>query len=747
MAEQKEKLFSEFEPVSTEAWVAKITADLKGVPFEKKLVWKTGEGFNANPFYRLEDLEGLKTTTALPGEFPYVRGTKKDNDWKVRQNIEVTCFKAANEKALDILNKGITSLGFIIKGDEVSAENIATLLDGICPACVELNFKTCNCKAAKLIEILAAYFASKGVDVEKCEGSVNYDPFKKPLIKGRKNENWVEGAQAVLEAAKALPKYKVLAVNAFELNNAGAYIAQELGFALAWGNELLAKLTDAGCNVDEVAKRIKFNFGISSNYFMEIAKFRAARWLWAEIVAAYKPACECACKMAVHAQTSKWNMTIYDAHVNLLRSQTEAMSAAIAGVDSITVRPFNEAYETPDDFSERIARNQQLLLKEESHFDKVVDPAAGSYTVEVFTNSIADVAWKLFLETEEKGGFGAQANAGEIQAAVNASNEARHKAVATRRETLLGTNQFPNFTEVAAEKIKKEEGACCCQNKEGHSCGEPEIAALNFARGGSEFEALRLATEKSGKTPKAFMLTIGNLAMRLARSQFSCNFFACAGYKTIDNLGFDTVEAGVEAAVNAGADIVAMSTMSTLEGRNLGIKGHKLMNYMENIEKPIIAAVNGFALGGGCELAMACDIRVASSKAKFGQPEVGLGIIPGFGGTQRLPRLVGRGMAKYLIFTADTIDAQEALRIGLVEKVVEPDALMDEVCGIAKKISAKAQLAIGLAKSAINDGYNLDMKIASKIEIESFGQLFSTEDQKEGMSAFLNKTNAAFKKK
>ena len=197
----------------------------------------------------------------------------------------------------------------------------------------------------------------------------------------------------------------------------------------------------------------------------------------------------------------------------------------------------------------------------------------------------------------------------------------------------------------------------------------------------------------------------------------------------------------------AGADIVAMSTMSTLEGRNLGIKGHKLMNYMENIEKPIIAAVNGFALGGGCELAMACDIRIASSKAKFGQPEVGLGIIPGFGGTQRLPRLVGRGMAKYLIFTADTIDADEALRIGLVEKVVEPDALMDEVCGIAKKISAKAQLAIGLAKSAINDGYNLDMKIASKIEIESFGQLFSTEDQKEGMSAFLNKTNATFRKK
>ena len=554
MAEQKEKLFSEFAPVSTEDWVAKITADLKGVPFEKKLVWKTGEGFNVNPFYRLEDIEGLKTTESLPGEFPYVRGTQKDNDWTVRQNIEVCCFKAANEKALDILNKGVTALGFVIKGDDVNKENIATLLEGICPQAVELNFNTCLCKAEALIGILAEVFQSKGADLEKCYGSVNYDPFKKPLIKGKENQNWVESAAAVLKAGAALPKYRVLAVNAFNLNNAGAFITQELGYALAWGNELLAKLTEAGFTVDEVAKNIKFNFGISSNYFMEIAKFRAARWLWAEIVKAYAPACDCACKMHVHAQTSEWNMTIFDAHVNLLRSQTEAMSAAIAGVDSITVRPFDKTYQTPDDFSERIARNQQLLLKEESHFDKVVDPSAGSYYVEVLTNSLADVAWKLFLDVEEKGGFAALANAGEIQKAVNASNEARHKNVATRREILLGSNQYPNFTEVAAEKIKETASGCCG----GGHCGEATITALDFSRGASEFEALRLATEKSGKTPKVFMLTIGNLAMRLARSQFSANFFACAGYKIIDNLGFETVEAGVEAAVKAGAEVVVL---------------------------------------------------------------------------------------------------------------------------------------------------------------------------------------------
>ena len=358
----------------------------------------------------------------------------------------------------------------------------------------------------------------------------------------------------MLKAGQALPNYRVLAVNAFLFNNAGAYISQELGYALAWGNELMAKLTEAGFTADEVAKKIKFNFGISSNYFMEIAKLRAARWLWAEIVAAYKPACECACKMVAHAQTSEWNMTVYDAHVNLLRSQTEAMSAALAGVDSITVRPFDKIYQTPDDFSERIARNQQLLLKEECHLDKVVDPSAGSYYVEVLTNSLADVAWKLFLEVEEKGGFSVAVNAGEIQNAVNASNVARKKAVATRREILLGSNQYPNFTEVAADKIQ-EKGSCCCGG--GH-CGEATIPALDFSRGASEFEALRMTTEKSGKTPKVFMLTIGNLAMRLARSQFSANFFACAGYKIIDNLGFDTVEAGVEAAVKAGAEIVVL---------------------------------------------------------------------------------------------------------------------------------------------------------------------------------------------
>lgn len=197
----------------------------------------------------------------------------------------------------------------------------------------------------------------------------------------------------------------------------------------------------------------------------------------------------------------------------------------------------------------------------------------------------------------------------------------------------------------------------------------------------------------------------------------------------------------------AGADIAAMSKMNALEGRNMMILGHKLMNYMEAIEKPIIAAVNGFALGGGCELSMACDFRLASTKAKFGQPEVGLGIIPGFGGTQRLPRLVGKGMAKYLTMTAEIIGAEEAHRIGLCEKVFEPEELLAEAEKIARTIIQKAPIAVGSAKVAINNGYDMDLKSASRFEIETFTAAFGSDDKAEGMGAFLEKRPAEFKNK
>ena len=559
MADSKEKLFSDFSPVTTEQWMEKVTADLKGADFEKKLVWKTNEGFKVKPFYRKEDLEGLKTTDALPGEFPYLRGNKKDNnEWLVRQEIRVDDVKDANAKALDILNKGIDSLSFHVKAKELNAAYLEMLLEGICAECVELNFSTCQGHVVDLANLLVEYFQKKGYDLNKLHGSINFDYLNKMLAKGKEKGSLVDTAKALIAATAVLPEYRVINVNALTLNNAGAYIYQELGYALAWGNEYMNQLTEAGIPAATVAKKIKFNFGISSNYFLEIAKFRAGRMLWADIVNSYlaEGDCKCAAQMKIHAETSSFNLTVFDSYVNLLRTQTEAMSAALAGVDSMTVVPFDKAYETPNDFSERLARNQQLLLKEESHFDKVIDPAAGSYYIENLTVSIAKQAWNLFLAVEDEGGFYAAVKAGKVQGAVNASNKARHEAVAKRKEILLGTNQYPNFTELAGEK-RPLEAVCCCGGGHHDTC-EKDVPSLNFNRAASEFEALRLQTETSGKRPKAFMLTIGNLAMRQARAQFSCNFLACAGYEVVDNLGFSTVEEGVEAAVAAKADIVVL---------------------------------------------------------------------------------------------------------------------------------------------------------------------------------------------
>lgn len=554
MSNNREKLFTEFEAPTTQEWLDKIQVDLKGADFNKRLVWRTNEGFSVPPFYRKEDLAGLKTPDALPGEFPFVRGNKKDNNsWYVRQDIKVEDAKEGNAKALDVLTKGVDSLGFHFCGDCVNAEFVETLLDGIKCDSVELNFSTCKRRSVDLAKILVEYFESKGYDKSKIVGSIDWDPIEKIVMKGKDVTRLLPLAVQMVDTLKDYPHFRCIAVNASALNNAGAYIVQELGYALAWGNEYLSEMVEAGVEPTLAASKIKFNMGITENYFMEIAKFRAARLLWAEIVKQYEPKCDCACKMCVNATTTTYNMTMFDSYVNLLRTQTETMSAALGGVHSISVVPFDAVYETPTDFSERIARNQQLLLKEESHFDKVVDPSAGSYFIEELTTSLADVAWKLFLKTEDEGGFLEAVKKGFVQDDINATNAKRHDDAAKRKEFILGTNQFPNFTETSEGKSPMS-CSCGCSSKN----EETPFKAISSSRLAADYEQLRLQTEHSGKVPVAFMLTIGNLAWRQARAQFSSNFLACAGYKIVDNLGFDTVEEGVDAAMAAGADIVVL---------------------------------------------------------------------------------------------------------------------------------------------------------------------------------------------
>ena len=548
---KREKLFTEFPPVPTEKWEEVITADLKGADYERKLVWKTGEGFNVRPYYRAENLEGIKFLGSQAGEFPYVRGTRAHNRWRVHQTVSVVCPKEANAEALKILNAGVDSLGFCIASEAFTAADLDTLLGEICIPAVQLTF--CGQKTADVAELVLAKIEKEGIAKEDVRIAFCIDPLVKGLsTKGDfcspNGEKCFARIAELIRKTKEYKHIRVVTVSGQIFGNSGSTIVEELAFVLSAGHDYLVRLMDAGLTIEEAARKLRFSFSVSSNYFMEIAKFRAARMLWANIVKGYNPEKNCACKMQIHAETSKWNQTVYDPYVNMLRGTTEAMSAAIGGVYSLEVTPFDASFENPTEFSKRIARNVELLLKNESHFDQVVDPAGGSYYVENLTQSIAAEAWKLFLEIEQKGGYTEAYKAGLIVERIKASAAAKDKNIATRRQTLLGANQYPNFTEVAGKEITAE--SVTRKQAEGN--------VLVPYRGAMAFEEMRLQVDRSGKEPKAFMLTCGNLGMARARSQFSCNFFACAGIKVIDNTYFKSIEEGAKAALESKAQIVVV---------------------------------------------------------------------------------------------------------------------------------------------------------------------------------------------
>lgn len=551
------KLFSEFPPVTTQAWEEAIKADLKGADYDKKLVWQTIEGFKVKPYYRAEDLENLSFMKTNPGEAPYVRGNKKDNNnWDVRQDIDCNDIAKANKIAVDAVKNGATSIGF--KAKEVNtAADMSALLNGIDCTKVKINFISSR-SYPQTLDLFLAYLKANNLDASKVYGSINFDPFSYLLTHGdfytTFENNLVEADYVIKLCAKSLPNFKVITVNGHYFHNAGAAIIQELAFTLASANDYLCSLINKGENVDQLTPKFMFSFAVGSNYFMEIAKVRAARLLWAKIVEQYMPANMESMQIFIHNTTSMWNKTVYDPYVNMLRTTTEAMSAAIGGADSITVIPFDEPYKDADDFSSHIARNQQIILKEESYLDKIVDPSAGSYYIENLTDSIAHHAWDLFKKVEEKGGFAEAVKAGFIQNEIEKTAQIRDLEYANRKTTILGTNQYPNPLESMIDQIQ-EDGEEAVEKPS-------KYKKLNIYRGSEPFEDLRLATEifvkEGNKKPAVFLLTYGNLAMRKARATFASNFFGCAGYDIIDNNGFNTAEEGINAALESKAEIVVV---------------------------------------------------------------------------------------------------------------------------------------------------------------------------------------------
>jgi methylmalonyl-CoA mutase len=493
----------------------------------------------------------------LPGLFPYLRGTKtKDNSWFVRQNIEVSDYSEANLKALGILMKGVDSIGFIITDPEsVNEDNFRQLLKDICIEIIEVNF-LCNGKAKEILSYVSKICAERGLNPKDIKGAIEADPLGRLMSNGTLCIPVEQGFDYLASLTKAsfdFHSLKTIHLNASDFNNAGADIVSELAFAISMGSEYLSQLTDRGIAAADAASKIRFSFGTGSNYFSEIAKLRAARLLWSVVQKGFNSEESKIAEMNIHSVTSRWNKTVYDPYVNMLRTETEAMSAILGGADSLTVEPFDKVFKKPDEFSERIARNQQLILKEEAYFDKVSDPAAGSYYIENLTSLIAENSWKLFLEIEDAGGFLTALKTGLIQKKLSESAQNRKKDIATRKMILLGTNQYPNNNESLSPSVDPD----IVSGKQ-PSEDEKIIDPIRKFRASEDYDKLRMAVDKAAKRPVVFLLPVGNPVMRKARAQFSAGFFGCAGYYVMDNHGFDNVESAVKSAGDSGADIVVI---------------------------------------------------------------------------------------------------------------------------------------------------------------------------------------------
>jgi methylmalonyl-CoA mutase len=594
----KKSLFEEFPPVSTEEWEKVITKDLNGADYKKKLRWDTGEGVSALPFYRREDL------AEIPRKAPIDKKFAKDNTWEILQPVFEQDVDKANEKALDMLNRGADALQFYLKihrtegmlGGDLEGTSIqnqkefSQLLDGVSLEKTTVQFNS-GLGSPVLLAMLWNEVANQDLNADQVQALFLYDPFSQVLLSGQlhKPEKEIENdiAQLANFTTKNLRGVRPLGINAKIYHNCGATIIQDLGYALATASEYLSILTESGLKIDEAAKSLHFSFAIGSNYFLEIAKFRAARLLWKNLVDAFGGNTEDT-QAYLHGETSRWNKTLYDPYTNMLRTTSEGMSAAIAGCDSITVTPFDRHFKKPSEFSDRIARNSQIIMSEEAYLDKVKDPAAGSYYVENLTEDIAREGWKLFQQVEQEGGLLKSIKNGTVQSSIGQSQKKRDQAIAIRERIFVGSNQYPNPEDKIAgeidsgyhtialaksgenfelniENLPKDLAGALAEGAQIGDLipylfeyGKHYIRTISEYRGTQEFEALRLATEKSKKTPKVLTIPIGTRKMRKARSTFASNFFGCAGYEIKDPIGFKNVKEVIQSIKNDKPDIAVV---------------------------------------------------------------------------------------------------------------------------------------------------------------------------------------------
>ncbi len=622
--------FADF-PAATDAdWRQAAEEGLAGASFEKKLITRTPEGIDLQPIYSRADGEKLSLPEAWPGLAPYVRGVdalgSRANGWFICQepgsrnhgefNAALRHDLLRGQNAVSLPLDTATRLGLdpeSAQSSEVAdrglslttVEEVESVLRGVDISAVPL-FVSAGLAALPITALLTSWLTRQGQPAGALNGAVLADPFSEWLRRGNLpvslDKAYDDMALLTQWANKDQLRLRTVGVDAGLWAEAGASAVQELAFGLATGVHYLHALHRRKISADKAGPRFLFTYSLGSNLFMEIAKLRAARLLWARVIEAAGGG-TAAQRLVCHGRTTRWNKTMLDQHVNLLRTTTEAFAGIVGGCSGLQVGAFDECHRTPDEFSQRLARNIQIILAEECQLSRVVDPAGGSWYIETLTRQLAEKAWTLFQDIARKGGMAAAIHEGFPQTLVEKTANDRLSAVESRRDSVIGTNLQPNLREkpVAVEisavrpvtaRTQPDAGARIALARlmscdptvlpseiqtafaQGASLGAvtaalastgdaaPTVKKVTARRRAEPFEALRRRSEaflsRTGARPKAFLATMGPRKQHAARADFSSGFFAAGGFETIPNKGFDTPEAAAEAAIKSGAPIVIL---------------------------------------------------------------------------------------------------------------------------------------------------------------------------------------------
>ncbi|MBR9978647.1 MAG: acyl-CoA mutase large subunit family protein [Bacteroidetes bacterium] len=619
-------LFHDFPVSGKEQWRKKVIEDLKGADVET-LQWKTYDGFSVDPLYVRDDIASLRHTGSLPGLYPYVRGTHAlghaGRPWNIAQISDLPIAKDAAKEIVSARERGQNCV--VLQLDRSSIQGLGTdqALEGAGHDGISIqhipDFRIIidrlepqvpfDIHAGMSSPVLLAMCAATERNVDH----LDFHPLAHLIREGslpysiHTTFSLLRDAISYVEQ-RAMPS-TLVGVCGDYYHNAGASTVQELACILASGVEYINRLTDMGLSADAVARRMRFSFPVGMSFFMEIAKLRAARMLWTRVLDSFGLEEDATKRMHVRVRTSWWHQTTYDPYVNMLRSTIESMAGIIGGADSMYTAPFDEVLPTSSQFSKRIARNQQIILREEAHLGHVTDPAAGSCYIEMLTSQIAGHAWKMFQEIERQGGYIAAIEKGFIQETIGKTAQDKRNSISRRRQIIVGSNKYPNLTEkpvngagydkeVIANTVKEalnrhlETRTCdpdvlksslykvlrsgsgnliaaiAAALQEGLTVAEvndvlrqdeeksPTIQPLAVFRAAGDFERLRNAVGCTENKPRIFLATYGPAFWRRARATFAAGFFGSAGIDVIDHPGYDSPEAAAIAAIQQNAQVI-----------------------------------------------------------------------------------------------------------------------------------------------------------------------------------------------